>query len=77
MGTIKESKMLVDDIQTVARGLDPATRLMFCAQLLDEIDIIQQQILGTSEESYETHLTLSELSEEFYDRAADISAPLG
>ena len=63
--------MLVDDIKIVARGLDPATRLLFCAQLLDEVDAIQQQILE-DEECYENHLTLSELSETFYDRAADI-----
>ena len=63
--------MLVDDIKIVARGLDPATRLLFCAQLLDEVDAIQQQILE-DEEGYENHLTLTELSETFYDRAADI-----
>lgn len=63
--------MLVDDIKTVARGLDPSTKLMFCAQLLDEVDAIQQQILA-DEEGYENHLTLTELSENFYDRAADL-----
>ena len=63
--------MLIDDIKVVARGLDPATKLLFCAQLLDEVDAMQQQILEDSE-CYENHLTLTELSENFYDRAADL-----
>ena len=66
--------MLVDDIRVIAKGLDPATKLMFCAQLLDEIDAIQQQALGQSDECYENHLTLTEMSECFYDRAADLGA---
>ena len=63
--------MLVDDIKTVAKGLDPATKLLLCAQLLDEVDAIQQQVLEDTE-CYENHLTLTELSENFYDRAADL-----
>ena len=65
--------MLVDDIKVVARGLDSATKLLFCAQLLEEVDAIQRRVL-LGDEGYENHLTLSELVEDFYDRAADLGA---
>lgn len=56
--------MLVDNIATVAKGLDRNGKLLFMAQILDAVDVIQQEVLD-GDECFEVHEMLQNMVDDF------------
>lgn len=56
--------MLVDQIATVAKGLDRQGKLLFMAQILDAVDTIQQEVLA-GDECFEVHEMLQNMVDDF------------